>query len=64
MTFVEAGSDEGAALASTAALDAEDIPSPSTDAWAAAESPVTETAPKDPAFDDENDDLDIPDFLK
>jgi cell division protein FtsZ len=63
-TFVEAGSDEGAALASTAALDAEDIPSPSTDAWAAAESPVTETAPKDPAFDDENDDLDIPDFLK
>jgi cell division protein FtsZ len=63
-TFVEAGSDEGAALAGTAALDAEDIPSPSTDAWAAAESPVTETTPKDPAFDDENDDLDIPDFLK
>ena len=64
-TFVEAGdADAGAGLAATAALDAEDIPEPSTDAWASAESPVTDAAPKDPAFDDENDDLDIPDFLK
>jgi cell division protein FtsZ len=63
-TFVEAGSEESTAHTSTAVLEAEHIPSPSTDAWAAAESPVTETAPKDPAFDDENDDLDIPDFLK
>src|SRR4051794_2743485 len=62
-TFVEAGSDDSG-LASTAALDAEDIPSPSTGAWSAAESPVSDQAPKDPAFDDENDDLDIPDFLK
>jgi cell division protein FtsZ len=39
------------------------MPTPAA-TWSAAESPVGDAAPIDPAFDDENDDLDIPDFLK
>src|SRR6478735_8319736 len=64
-SFVEAGSEQSQ-IASSAEVEAGEIPAPvTTDAWQTGESPVTEAAPqKDPAFDDENDDLDIPDFLK
>jgi len=62
-TFVESGSAE-AAVASSAAVEADEVDPPATEWHATGEAPVTETAQKDPAFDDENDDLDIPDFLK
>jgi cell division protein FtsZ len=63
-SFVEAGSEQSQ-LASSAEVEAGEIPAPVTDNWQTGESPVAEAAPqKDPAFDDENDDLDIPDFLK
>jgi len=62
-TFVETGSDEAAA-SSSAIVEAGEVEAPATEWHATGETPVTETAQKDPAFDDENDDLDIPDFLK
>jgi len=64
-SYIEAGSEESQ-VASSAEVEAGEIPAPvTTDAWHTGESPVTEAAQqKDPAFDDENDDLDIPDFLK
>ena len=65
-SFVEAGSDAVAGrLLGTQALDAErrsPLPRPSL---ADRREPRRRGRPQnDPAFDDENDDLDIPDFLK
>jgi cell division protein FtsZ len=63
-TYVEAGSEESQ-VQSSAEVEAGEIPAPQTTPWqSTGEAPVAEAAPKDPAFDDENDDLDIPDFLK
>ncbi|MCU1576886.1 MAG: cell division protein FtsZ [Leifsonia sp.] len=57
-----AGSSSGGELAETAAMDPEDLPDPAS--WGSSGNAVPEAAPIDPAFDDESDDLDIPDFLK
>ena len=60
--FVEAGAEDAAY--SSAVTEAGEVEAPVAETWTG-ETPVAETAaPKDPAFDDENDDLDIPDFLK
>ena len=61
-TYVAAGDSSTQDLADTAALDPADIPP--AKAWSAAESTDSAPAETDPAFDDDADDLDIPDFLK
>jgi cell division protein FtsZ len=52
----------GSELVDTQALDDEDIPDGPS--WTEADSQLVQAAAVDPAFDEENDDLDIPDFLK
>jgi cell division protein FtsZ len=52
----------GGELADTQALDDEDIPDGPS--WTDADSQLVQAAAVDPAFDEETDDLDIPDFLK
>src|SRR3954452_9533244 len=52
-SFVEAGSEQSQ-IASSAEVEAGEIPAPVTDNWQTGESPVAEAASqKDPAFDDE-----------
>jgi cell division protein FtsZ len=65
-SYVEAGSEQAQAASSAPFETGEAAaPAPAADSWQTGESPAAEAAPqKDPAFDDENDDLDIPDFLK
>jgi cell division protein FtsZ len=57
-----AGAPGNGELAETAAMDPEDLPDPAS--WGSSSSAIPQAAPIDPAFDDESDDLDIPDFLK
>jgi cell division protein FtsZ len=52
----------GTQLVDTQALEESDIPSGPS--WTDADSQLVQAAAVDPAFDDETDDLDIPDFLK
>jgi cell division protein FtsZ len=52
----------GGELVDTQALDDEDIPDGPS--WTDADSQLVQAAAVDPAFDEETDDLDIPDFLK
>jgi cell division protein FtsZ len=61
-TFVAAGGASASELVDTQAMDEADLPA--APAWTAEDSKAVEAAASDPAFDDDELDLDIPDFLK